>query len=215
MNRNTITNSYHASTVIGLLALALLTLVLAGAAAAAPEIGKPAPEFHLPDSNGKQVGLAGYRGSFVVLEWTNHDCPFVRKHYGSGNMQKLQKESVAKDIVWLSIISSAPGRQGHVTPDVANELTRTRNASPSAVLMDPDGKTGKLYDARTTPHMFIVDPEGTLIYMGGIDDKPSTQRSDIDIAKNYVRVALAQATDGKTVAEAVTRPYGCSVKYAD
>lgn len=209
------TDTHHTYNTIRQLASALLTLVLAGAAAAAPNIGKPAPEFHLPDSNGKQVGLADYRGSFVVLEWTNHDCPFVRKHYGSGNMQKLQKEFVAKDVVWLSVISSAPGRQGHVTPDEANELTRTRNASPSAVLMDPDGKTGKLYGARTTPHMFIVDPEGRLIYMGGIDDKPSTQRSDVDIAKNYVRVALAQAMDGKPVAEAVTRPYGCSVKYAD
>lgn len=208
-------DSYRTSTIIRRLAPALLTLAMAGAAAASPEIGKAAPEFSLPDSNGKVVGLADHRGSFVVLEWTNHDCPFVRKHYGSGNMQKLQKEAIIKDVVWLSVISSAPGRQGYVSPDEANELTHARNASPSAVLMDPDGKTGKLYGARTTPHMFIVDPEGTLIYMGGIDDKPSTRRSDVDIARNYVRVALAQAMNGKPVAEAVTRPYGCSVKYAD
>jgi peroxiredoxin len=212
---NMISHSYRTSSMIGKFASVLLTLALSSAAAASPEIGKPAPNFRLPDSNGKQTGLADYRGSFVVLEWTNHDCPFVRKHYDSGNMQKLQKEATAKNIVWLSVISSAPGRQGHVSPEEANELTRARNASPSAVLMDPDGKVGRLYGARTTPHMFIADPESMLIYMGGIDDKPSTRRSDVDIAKNYVRIALAQAMDGQPVAEAVTRPYGCSVKYAD
>lgn len=194
-------------------AAALLMLGMAGAASAV-EIGKPAPGFNLPDSNANQQSLADYRGSFVVLEWTNHDCPFVRKHYGTGNMQKLQKDATSSGVVWFSIISSAPGEQGHVSPEQANALTRDRGASPSAVLLDPDGKVGKMYGARTTPHMYIVDPEGTLIYMGGIDDKPSTRRSDVEVARNYVRVALAEAMDGKPVTEAVTRPYGCSVKYA-
>jgi hypothetical protein len=129
-------------------------------------------------------------------------------------MQKLQKEATAQNTVWLSIISSAPGEQGYVSPQEANALTRDRDASPSAVLMDPQGTLGKLYAARTTPHMDIIDPQGTLIYMGGIDDKPSTRVSDVDTAKNYVRVALAEATSGKPVSVAVTRPYGCSVKYA-
>ena len=211
-------NAMHAShSSIELLARAtsaLLLLALAGAVAASPDVGNPAPEFSLPDTKGHQQALADLRGSFVVLEWTNHECPFVRKHYGSGNMQKLQKESTAQDIVWLSIISSAPGEQGYVSPEQANALTRDRDASPSAVLLDPDGKVGKLYAARTTPHMYIIDPEGTLIYMGGIDDKPSTWPGDVDTARNYVRIALAQATSGKPVSEAVTRPYGCSVKYA-
>lgn len=181
---------------------------------AAPQVGKSAPEFGLTDSNGQERSLGDYRGSFVVLEWTNHDCPFVRKHYGSNNMQKLQKEATSNGVVWLSIISSAPGEQGHVNPAQANELTSQRDASPSEVLLDPQGTVGKLYGARTTPHMYIINPKGTLIYMGGIDDKPSTRRSDVDIAKNYVRIALAEAMAGKPVSEAVTRPYGCSVKYA-
>jgi len=211
---NKTTESRPSTAVIRQIASAFLTLTLAGAAAAAPGVGKPAPDFSLPSSNGQQRTLGHYRGSFVVLEWTNHDCPFVRNHYGSGNMQKLQKEAIAADVVWLSVISSAPGEQGYVSPEEANELTRDRDASPSAVLFDPEGRVGRLYGARTTPHMFIVNPAGTLIYMGGIDDKPSTRPSDIVIAKNYVRVALAEARDGKPVSEAVTRPYGCSVKYA-
>lgn len=196
------------------LASAVFAFILAGAAAADPRVGEPAPEFFLPGSDGKRHSLDEYRGSFVVLEWTNHECPFVRKHYGSGNMQKLQKEATTDDVVWLSIISSAPGEQGHVSAEEANALTRDRDASPSAVLLDPEGNVGKLYGARTTPHMYIIDPGGTLIYMGGIDDKPSTRKSDVGIAKNYVRVALTEAMNGKPVSEAVTRPYGCSVKYA-
>lgn len=211
-------DSHRSTAVMRKLVTALLAATLyavfAGGALAAPKVGEPAPGFDLPDSNGERHTLAEYRGSFVVLEWTNHECPFVGKHYGSGNMQKLQKDATAEGVVWLSVISSAPGTQGYVTPEEANALTRDRDASPSAVLLDPRGEVGKLYGARTTPHMYIVDPEGTLIYMGGIDDKPSTRRSDIDIAKNYVRVALAEAMAGKQVSEAVTRPYGCSVKYA-
>jgi len=196
----------------GFFAALLMFCVSAGVTAV--EIGKPAPGFTLPDSNGNQQSLAAHRGSYVVLEWTNHDCPFVRKHYGTGNMQKLQKDATKSGIVWFSIISSAPGEQGHVSSEQANALTRDRDASPSAVLLDPGGNVGKMYGARTTPHMYIVDPQGMLIYMGGIDDKPSTRPSDVETARNYVRVALAEAMDGKPVSEAVTRPYGCSVKYA-
>ena len=195
-------------------ASALVMLAVAGTAAASPDVGAPAPEFSLPDTKGNQHALADLRGSYVVLEWTNHECPFVRKHYGSGNMQGLQKEYTSDGVVWLSVISSAPGEQGYVSGDEADELTRDRDASPSAVLLDPKGTVGKLYDARTTPHMYIIDPNGTLIYKGGIDDRPSTRQSDIDGATNYVRVALAEAKDGKPVSNPVTRPYGCSVKYA-
>ena len=192
---------------------AIVMLAFAGAAGAV-EVGKAAPDFSLPDSQGGRQTLSDHRGSFVVLEWTNHDCPFVRKHYGSGNMQGLQKDATGDGVVWLSIISSAPGQQGYVEADEADALTRDRDASPSAVLLDPEGEVGRLYGARTTPHMYIVDPAGTLIYMGGIDDKPSTRQADVATAKNYVRVALAEAKDGKPVSESVTRPYGCSVKYA-
>lgn len=193
---------------------AVFAMTLAGNVLAKPEVGKAAPEFSLPDTNGAQRSLSDFRGSYVVLEWTNHDCPFVRKHYGSENMQGLQKETTADGVAWLSIISSAPGEQGYVSPAEANDLTRDRGASPSAVLLDPEGTVGKLYDARTTPHMYIVDPDGTLIYMGGIDDRPSTRQSDVEGANNYVRAALAEATSGQRVSAAVTRPYGCSVKYA-
>ena len=195
-------------------ASAVLMLAVTGAAAASADIGSPAPEFTLPDTKGSQHTLADLRGSYVVLEWTNHQCPFVRKHYGSGNMQSLQKEYTSDGVVWLSIISSAPGEQGYVSAEEADELTLERKASPSAVLLDPEGKVGKLYDARTTPHMYVIDPNGTLIYKGGIDDKPSTRLADIDTATNYVRVALTEAKSGQTVSNPVTRPYGCSVKYA-
>ena len=196
------------------IASALVMLTMAGAGAASPDVGKAAPDFRLPDTKGNQHALAELRGSFVVLEWTNHECPFVRKHYGSGNMQALQKEYTAEGIVWLSVISSAPGEQGYVNGEMADQLTRERDASPTAVLLDPDGHVGKLYGARTTPHMYIIAPDGTLIYKGGIDDKPSTRQSDIDTATNYVRVALTEARNGQAVSNPVTRPYGCSVKYA-
>ncbi len=197
------------------LAATLIAGVLMTATAhAAPEIGKPAPDFSAADSNGKTVKLSFYRGKIVVLEWTNDGCPYVKKHYGSGNMQSLQKDAAAKGIVWLSIVSSAPGKQGYVDGAAANELTKSRGASPAAVLLDPDGAIGHLYDARTTPHMFIVDKDGTLVYMGGIDNKPTPNPDDIKSAKNYVRAALDEIAAGQPVTEAVTRPYGCSVKYA-
>jgi hypothetical protein len=187
--------------------------LMAATAQAAPQIGKAAPDFAAVDSNGKPVKLSDYRGKVVVLEWTNDGCPYVQKHYSSGNMQKLQKDETAKGIVWLTIISSAPGEQGYVKGAEANELTKSRGASPSAVLLDPEGKIGHLYDARTTPHMYIVNGEGTLVYMGGIDNKATTSLADLKTAKNYVRAALDEVTAGKPVGEAVTRPYGCSVKY--
>jgi AhpC/TSA family len=194
-------------------ATAMAGLLMTASAHAAPEPGKTAPEFSAVDSNGETVKLSDYRGKTVVLEWTNDGCPYVQKHYSSNNMQTLQKEETAKGIVWLTIVSSAPGEQGYVTGDEANKLTRSRGAAPTAVLLDPEGKIGHLYDARTTPHMFIVNPEGTLVYMGGIDNKPTTNLADIKTAKNYVRAALDSVKAGKPVENAVTRPYGCSVKY--
>lgn len=176
-------------------------------------IGKLAPDFSGIDSSGKPVKLSDYKGKTVVLEWTNHDCPYVVKHYGSGNMQALQKDATAKGVVWLSIISSAPGEQGSVSAEAANALTKQRAAAPTAVLLDPQGSIGRLYDARTTPHMFVVDKTGVLQYMGGIDDKPTSNTADIKTAKNYLSAALAAVADGKPVADAVTRPYGCSIKY--
>jgi hypothetical protein len=157
--------------------------------------------------------LSQYRGKTVVLEWTNHDCPYVRKHYQSGNMQKLQKAAISDGIVWLSIISSAPGKQGHVSGVEANALTSQRNASPSAVILDEKGDIGRLYGAKTTPHMYIIDPKGTLVYMGGIDNIPSSNQADIDRATNYVSAALQSLKEGKVITDNVTRPYGCSVKY--
>lgn len=188
-------------------------LILTAPAMAAPEVGKPAPDFTATDSNGKTVKLSDQRGKIVVLEWTNHDCPFVKKHYGSGNMQALQQEAGQQGIVWWSVISSAPGKQGHVSPQEANELTRSRKAAPSAVLLDPQGAIGQLYGARTTPHIYIIDPQGKLVYMGAIDDKPSSSPADVATANNYVRTALKAVQQGQSVQPAVTQPYGCSVKY--
>jgi len=194
-------------------AIAVAVFLMTAAAYAAPEIGKPAPDFSAVDSNGKPVKLSDYRGKIVVLEWTNDGCPYVRKHYGSNNMQTLQKEEAAKGVVWLTIISSAPGSQGYLTGDEANKLTETRGAAPSAVVLDPEGAVGHFYDARTTPHMFIVNGDGALVYMGGIDDKATTAVEDIKTAKNYVRAALDDLAAGAPIENAVTRPYGCSVKY--
>ena len=195
----------------------LLSLAIIGAAActavAGVSINKPAPDFTGVDSNGKTHSLSQYQGKTVVLEWTNHDCPYVRKHYQSGNMQSLQKAATGDGVVWLSIISSAPGKQGHVSGAEANALTSQRNASPSAVILDEKGDIGRLYGAKTTPHMYIIDPKGTLVYMGGIDNIPSSNQDDIVSATNYVRIALQSLSDGKPIADNVTRPYGCSVKY--
>ncbi|MFN3360629.1 MAG: thioredoxin family protein [Pseudanabaenaceae cyanobacterium] len=177
------------------------------------KVGAPAPAFTVTDSNGKKHSLADFKGKTVVLEWTNHECPFVKKHYETDNMQKLQRSATAQGVVWLSVISSAPGQQGFVDAAKANELTKSRNASPTAVILDPDGTFGRLYGARTTPHMFIIAPDGKLAYMGAIDDKPSTNKNDVPGARNYVNEALEAIRAGKPVPVATTPPYGCSVKY--
>jgi hypothetical protein len=179
----------------------------------APRVGGPAPDFVGTDTHGKTVALKDLRGRIVVLEWSNNQCPFVGKHYRSGNMQSLQKEATRQGVVWLTILSSAPGEQGNVTATQADELTHSRGAAPTAVILDPAGTIGRAYDARTTPHMFVIDKAGTLAYMGGIDDRPTTDVADIPIAKNYVRLALDAVASGKPVQDPVTRPYGCSVKY--
>lgn len=196
-------------------ALAALLLVIGfSAVSAAPAIGQPAPDFAATDSNGKTVKLSDYRGKVVVLEWTNHQCPYVGKHYGSGNMQAVQKDATAQGVVWLTIISSAKGEQGYVEPAAANQLTSNRAASPSAVLIDPTGKIGQAYGAKTTPHMYIIDKSGNLVYMGGIDDKPTSNPADIPSSKNYVKAALGEMAAGKPVSEPVTRAYGCTIKYS-
>jgi peroxiredoxin len=192
--------------------LIILALTACGSSAA-PRVGEPAPDIEGVDSRGEVHRLADYRGKIVVLEWTNHDCPFVRKHYGAGNMQDQQREAAAQGVVWLSVISSAPGKQGHVSPQEADELTRKRDAHPDAVILDPEGKIGRSYAAKTTPHMFIIDAAGTLVYMGGIDSISSANPDDIPRATQYVRVALQEMAAGKPVSSAVTKPYGCSVKY--
>lgn len=196
------------------LVLATGLLLSATAAFAEVKIGESAPAFTAKDSNGATVSLADFKGKYVILEWTNADCPFVKKHYGSGNMQALQKEAKDKGVVWLSVISSAPGKQGHVDAAGANQLTSTRNAAPAHVLLDEQGALGKSYDARTTPHMFLIDPAGKLIYMGGIDSVTSADQADIKDAKPYVKLAMEAALAGKPIADNNTKPYGCSVKYA-
>lgn len=180
---------------------------------AAANPGVAAPAFSLTDSNGKVHALKDYQGKTVILEWTNHLCPYVAKHYGTENMQALQRETTGNGMIWLSIISSAPNTQGYVEPAEANKLTVDRKAAPTAVLFDPKGGVGRSYDARVTPHMYIVDAKGTLVYMGGIDDKPTTDWDDVKTAKNYVRAALGDMANGRPVAETVTRAYGCTVKY--
>jgi peroxiredoxin len=198
------------------LLLGSAALALAPAAAfATSDLGKPAPAFSAVDSNGKTWSLAELKGKVVVLETTNQDCPYVRKHYGSSNMQTQQREAAAKGVVWLTVASSAPGEQGHVTAAKANELTKTRNAAPTAFLLDPQSRIARAYGATVTPHMYIVDAAGLLVYRGGIDSIPSSSVSDVPKAKQYVRVALDEVLAGKPVSEASTRPYGCSLKYGN
>lgn len=196
-------------------AFALAALAGSGAVAGgAAEIGQPAPTFTGTTATGATVSLADYRGKTVILEWTNHDCPYVRKHYGADNMQALQRRAKADGIVWLSIISSSPGTQGYVDGAEALQIAASRHASPRAIVLDPAGAIGRQYGAVTTPHMYIIDPAGTLVYKGGIDDKPTTRKADIETATNYVRAALDELAAGKPVSHPVTRPYGCSVKYS-
>jgi peroxiredoxin len=177
-------------------------------------IGAPAPAFTLTDSNGRALSLADFKGKTVVLEWTNHDCPYVGKHYRGNNMQALQKKWTGQGVVWLSVISSAPGLQGHVSAQQANKLTADRGASPTAVLLDPTGKVGRAYGARTTPHMYVINGEGALVYMGGIDNQPTARLEDLKSARNFVDEALSEISQGKPVSVTASRAYGCSIKYA-
>jgi peroxiredoxin len=177
--------------------------------------GSTAPDFKGVDSNGVQHSLSEYRGKFVVLEWHNQGCPYEQKHYLSGNMESLQKQWTGKGVVWLSILSSAPGEQGYETPAQENAYMKKMNASPTAALLDSTGAIGHLYDARTTPHMFVINPAGKIVYQGALDDKPTPDPSSLKGADNYVSDALNAAMAGKPVAVAVTKPYGCSVKYSN
>lgn len=192
---------------------ACAVMVLSAQSFGAAAIGQPAPQFSGTLSDGGTVSLSELRGKTVVLEWTNHDCPYVRKHYGAGNMQDQQKDAVRQGVTWLSVISSAPGEQGHVDAATANQLTHTRDAAPTGVVLDPEGSIGRAYGARTTPHMYVIDAQGVLRYMGGIDSIASADPEDIAEAEQYVPRALAQLAAGQVVEPGVTRPYGCSVKY--
>jgi hypothetical protein len=194
------------------IAVAALAWVLVAHAAS---VGQSAPTFSGKDSQGKMVSLDQYRGKYVVLEWTNRDCPYTKKQYDSGNMQALQQEWTGKGVVWLTVLSSAPGGQGYLDAAGENAQLARVHAHPTAAILDPGGEIGKLYSAKTTPHMFIIDPEGKLIYAGAIDDKATTDTADVKTAKNYVSAALTEAMAGQPVQVASTRPYGCSVKYAE
>lgn len=198
---------------IFLLFLLLFVFPVPAFAAAQAEIGKPAPDFTLTDTHGQNRSLGEFRGKIVVLEWTNPQCPYVEKHYNSGNMQKLQKEAAAQDIIWLLIASSAPGKQGYLDNEEANRIIARTGTTVTARLADPDGNVGRLYGAKTTPHMFVIDKTGALVYAGGIDDMPSTDPATLANAHNYVRQALADLASGHPVGTPLTQPYGCSVKY--
>jgi len=202
------------STLAGLAAFSLRGITPPAWAATVAKVGEAAPAFAIDATTGKSTSLADQRGKLVVLEWTNHDCPYVRKHYETGNMQALQKEIAAQGVVWLTVISSSPGTQGYVTAKQADELTASRKASPSSVLLDPSGVVGKAYGATNTPHMYVIDKNGLLVYAGAIDDRPTTRRADVQGAHNYVRAALADVAAGRAVQTPVTRAYGCTVKYA-
>ena len=211
----TILTRRNLALVAAALATAALTAgaLIASTAHAAVQNGFAAPAFAARDSDGKTRTLAEFAGKTIVLEWTNDGCPFTRKHYESGNMQSLQKVAAAEGVAWLTVISSAPGKQGYADAARANELTRTSGAAPTAVLLDPTGALGHLYGAKTTPHMFVIDPAGKVVYQGAIDSRATPSTADIAGAKNYVSLALNDLRAGRPVAIASTQPYGCSVKY--
>ena len=192
---------------------ASISLLAASAANAAATVGQPAPAFTLSDTNGKTVNLTDYKGKTVVLEWHNPECPFVKKHYDSANMQGLQSRYTKDDVVWLAVSSTEPGHQDYKKPDVMNAILKTSKASPTAYLMDESGATGKNYGAKTTPHMYVINGQGTLVYAGGIDDKRSANIADVKIAKNFVSAALDEMKAGKAISVSTSTPYGCNVKY--
>src|ERR1051326_1996048 len=197
----------------------LLTVLLTIAASTAlfaadsPAVGTNAPDFSLTDSKGKTQSVSQYKGKYVVLEWFNPECPFVKKHYGSGNMQKLQAEFHGKGVVWLTIDSNAPGFEGNISPEQAQKVTKDWNTKQTALLLDPDGKVGRAYTAHNTPDMVVINLDGKIIYEGAIDSKASPNPADIPSSTNYVKVALDESMNGKAVSTANTRPYGCSIKY--
>ena len=204
----------------GITAVAVIVALVVGmigifdvAAGAAPQIGQPAPDFTTLDSRGNPVQLQSYRGKTVVLEWTNADCPYTRKHYSSGNMQSVQGLAQQNGVVWLTVISSAPGKQGYVNGPAADALTQSHKAVPAAVLLDPQGAVARLYAAKTTPHLFVIDKNGTLQYMGGMDSLATVDEADIARAEPYLKEAMLAVVQGKAVQHAVTKPYGCSIKY--
>ena len=196
-----------------LIAAAVALMLCPAPAVAAPAIGRPAPAFEVADFEGRTRTLDEFRGRTVVLEWTNDGCPYVQKHYNGGAMQGLQKRAAGDGVVWLSVISSAPGKQGYKTAAQANAWKTTSGAAPSAILLDPKGDVGRAYGAKTTPHMYVVNPAGTLVYMGGIDDKNSADPASLKGATNFVVAALDDLKAGRAVARPVSAPYGCSVKY--
>src|ERR1700731_2125733 len=182
-------------------------------AAEVPPVGTAAPDFSLTDSNGKAHSLSQYKGKYVVLEWFNPECPFVKKHYGSDNMQKLQAEYTDKGVVWLTIDSNAPGTEGNISPDQAQKIMGSWKTHQTALLLDPESKVAKLYGAKNTPNMVVINPEGKIVYEGAIDSKASPNPADIPRSTNYVKAALDESLAGKPVSNPTTKPYGCSVKY--
>jgi hypothetical protein len=206
---------------LGLAGVAVVAVNLAPGSAdvsnysAAQVLGQPAPNFTLADANNRRVSLADFRGRTVVLEWNNPECPFTRKHYDSGNMQRTQAAAARDNVVWLTINSGAPGNQGHMSNAEARAYLASSGARPAAYLLDPSGEVGRAYDARTTPHMYVVNGAGTLVYAGAIDDRPTADPADVEGARNHVLAALSELKTGTAVSVATSRPYGCSVKYAD
>lgn len=193
----------------------LLVLLGAPAFAADAKIGQPAPDFTAVDTLGHSQSLSAYRGKIVVLEWTNPQCPYVGKHYNSGNMQALQKQAVAQGVVWLSVVSSAPGKEGYMSAADANAYMKKVGSNATARILDPEGKLGRLYGATATPNMFVIDKTGTLVYAGAIDDMPTTRPETVKTAHNYVRAALDDVQAGRPVTTSLTPAYGCGVKYSD
>jgi hypothetical protein len=195
------------------LVLSLLVVPALAVAQSAPEVGSPAPVFQLPDTHGQSHDLEQYRGSWVVLEWLNYGCPYVQKHYRTDNIPSQQEKWRERGVVWLNIVSSAPGKQGYYEPAEMNEQSEEWGNNADAVLLDPSGTVGHQYDARTTPEMFVIDPDGVLVYKGGIDDVPTARDEDLERATQLVDQALEEAMAGEAVSVPVSRPYGCSVKY--